>query len=311
MRVVHRPTLLRPPRLQQGDVVRLVAPSGPPPEAEVEAGARLLSQRYRVRYDPAALFRKDGFLAGPDEHRLQQLQAALDDRETKAVFLARGGYGLLRLLPLIDKARLLSNPKPIVGFSDGTALLALAASAGITSIHGPVVTQLPRVPAADRDALFGLLERPGPGLLLSDLETLMPGRVQGPLLGGNLEVFSRLLGTPFLPDPTGAVLVLEDIGERPYKVDRLITHLDLAGIFAAVAAVVIGEFKDCKEPDGSKLSSPSVEAVLEERLGRLPIPVVRGAKIGHGDNNAPLPYGALVELDTRSETLVALEGAVA
>jgi muramoyltetrapeptide carboxypeptidase len=310
MRVVHRPTLLRPPRLQQGDVVRLVAPSGPAPREEVEAGARLLAQRYRVRYDPAALFRSEGFLAGPDAHRLNELQAALSDPETKAVFLARGGYGLLRLLPLIDRARLAANPKPIVGFSDGTALLALAASAGITSVHGPVVTQLPRLPAADRDALFGLLERPGQGLLLSELETMMPGRVQGPLLGGNLEVFSRLLGTPYLPDPTGAVLVLEDIGERPYKVDRLITHLDLAGIFDAVAAVVVGEFKDCTEREGSKLAGTTVEAVLEERLGRLPIPVVKGGKFGHGDSNAPLPYGALVELDTRSETLVALEGAV-
>jgi muramoyltetrapeptide carboxypeptidase len=310
MRVVHRPTLLRPPRLQQGDVVRLVAPSGPPPQAEVEAGARLLAQRYRVRYDPAALFRSEGFLAGPDEHRLRELEAALHDPETKAVFLARGGYGLLRLLPHIDRARLHADPKPIIGFSDGTALLALAAHAGITSIHGPVVTQLPRIPAADRDALFGLLERPGQGLLLSELETMMPGRVQGPLLGGNLEVFSRLLGTPFLPDPTGAVLILEDIGERPYKIDRLITHLDLAGIFDAVAAVVIGEFKDCVEPAGSRLAGTTVEMVLEERLGRLPIPVVRGGKFGHGDVNAPLPYGALVELDTRSETLVALEGAV-
>jgi muramoyltetrapeptide carboxypeptidase len=310
MRVVHRPTLVRPPRLQTGDVVRLVAPSGSPPQPEVEAGARLLAQHYRVRYDPAALFRKEGFLAGPDEHRLRELEAALFDPETKAVFLARGGYGLLRLLPHIDRARLAANPKPIVGFSDATALLALAAQAGVVSIHGPVVTQLPRVAAADRDALFGLLERPGQGLLLEGLETLMPGRVQGPLLGGNLEVFSRLLGTPFMPDLTGAVLLIEDVGERPYEVDRLITHLDLAGVFGAVAAVVIGQFIDCKEPEGSRRGPTTVDEVLEERLGRLSIPVVRGAKVGHGDVNAPLPYGSLVELDTRSETLVALEGAV-
>jgi muramoyltetrapeptide carboxypeptidase len=310
MRLVHRPTLQRPPHLKAGDVVRIVAPSGPVPQEELEAGARLLAQRYRVRYDPAAVLRSEGFLAGPDEHRLAQLEAALRDPDTRAVFLARGGYGLLRLLPRIDRARLAADPKPIIGFSDGTALLALAASAGVTSIHGPLVTQLPRVPAADREALFGLLERPGQSLLLEGLETLLPGRVQGPLLGGNLEVFSRLLGTPFLPDPTGAVLFLEDVGERPYRVDRLITHLDLAGIFDAVSAVIIGEFKDCKEPESSRLASPSIEAVLEERLGRLPIPVVRGAKIGHGDRNAPLPYGALVELDSRQETLIALEGAV-
>ena len=99
----------------------------------------------------------------------------------------------------------------------------------------------------------------------------MPGRVQGPLIGGNLEVFSRLVGTPYLPDPTGAVLFLEDIGERPYRVDRLLTHLDLAGLFNVVAAVIVGDFVDCKEAPTSRLASPPVEAVLEERLGRLAI----------------------------------------
>jgi muramoyltetrapeptide carboxypeptidase len=304
------PSLARPPRLHPGDVVRVVAPSGPVPQAELEAGARLLAQRYRVRYEPEALFRAEGFLAGPDEHRLRELQAALDDPQCKAVFLARGGYGLARLLPFIDRGRLAAAPKPIVGFSDGTALLALAATAGVASIHGPVLTQLPRLPVADRDALFGLLERPGQGLLLSDLQTVIPGRVQGPLLGGNLEVFSRLVGTPYLPDLRGAILFLEEIGERPYRVDRLITHLDLAGVFDAVSAVVVGEFKDCDEPAGSPRARPTAAEVLEERLSRLPIPVVMGGKFGHGDTNAPLPYGTLAELDTRKEALVALEGAV-
>jgi muramoyltetrapeptide carboxypeptidase len=305
------PPLQRPPRLQSGDVVRIVAPSGPVPREELEAGARLLAQRYRVRYDPATLFRSEGYLAGSDEQRLAELTSALHDPVAKAVFLARGGYGLLRILPFIDRAKLAAQPKAIVGFSDGTALLALAATAGIASVHGPVVTQLAKVPEADREALFGLLERPGQGMLLADLTTIIPGRVQGRLLGGNLEVFSRLVGTPFLPDPTGAVLFIEDIGERPYRIDRLITHLDLAGIFDAVSAVVVGDFKDCREPAGTRTpDSPTVEAVLEERLGRLPIPVVFGGKFGHGEGNAPLPYGTLVELDTRKEALIALEGAV-
>jgi muramoyltetrapeptide carboxypeptidase len=302
--------LLLPPRLAPGDLVRIVAPSGPVPRPELEAGARRLAARYRVRYDPAALFRAEGFLAGPDEHRLGELAAALADPEARAVFIARGGYGLMRLLPLVDLESLRRNPRPIVGFSDATALLALAARAGLASVHGPVVTQLDRLPEEDQQALFGLLERPGGGLLLEGLETLVPGRVQGPLLGGNLEVFSRLLGTPFMPDLAGAVLILEDIGERPYRIDRLITHLDLAGVFSAVSAVVLGEFTDCREREGSPLASPPVEEVLEERLGRLAIPVVRGASIGHGARNTALPYGTEVELDTRHGTLVALEGVV-
>jgi muramoyltetrapeptide carboxypeptidase len=303
-------TLLLPPRIAPGDTVRIVALSGPVPRDELEAGARVLATRYRVRYDPAVLFKTEGFLAGPDEHRLAQLTEALADREARAIFIARGGYGLLRLLPLIPPASLREPAKPIVGFSDATALLALAARAGLAGVHGPVITQLGKLPPEDQQMLFGLLERPGQGLLLEGLSTVIPGRVQGPLLGGNLEVFSRLLGTPFLPDLAGAVLFLEDIGERPYRVDRLITHLDLAGVFSAVSAVVLGDFVDCRERQGSLLPSPPVEEVLEERLSRLGIPVVTGGRFGHGTRNASLPYGALVELDTRHGTLVALEGAV-
>jgi muramoyltetrapeptide carboxypeptidase len=288
----------------------VVAPSGPVPRQELEAGAALLAARYRLRYDPATLFRSQGYLAGPDEVRLAELVEAIADPQARAVVMARGGYGLTRLLPHLDLALLRANPKPIVGFSDGTALLAVAARAGVASIHGPVITQLARLPEEDRTSLFGLLEGPGPGLLFSHLEAPVPGRVQGPLLGGNLEVFSRLLGTPHLPEIEGAVLFFEDVGERPYRVDRIITHLDLAGVFGVAAAVIIGDFSACQEPEGSKLVSPPVEEVLLERLGRLAIPVAFGAPIGHGTRNVAVPYGTLVELDTRHGTLVALEGAV-
>jgi muramoyltetrapeptide carboxypeptidase len=303
-------TIVRPPRLQPRDVVRVVAPSGPLPREEFEAGARILQQRYRLRYDPADLFATQGFLAGSDEHRLAQLNQALADPEAKAIIAARGGHGLLRLLPFLDLTALRAQPKLIVGFSDVTALLAQALRAGVAALHGPVVTQIPRISPEDLQALYGLMENPGRGLLLSGLETVIPGRVQGPLVGGNLEVLSRLLGTPYLPDLTGAILFIEDIGERPYRVDRLITHLDLAGVFNAVSAVIVGEFVDCREREGSKLPSPPVEEVLDERLGRLPIPVLTGGKFGHAASHAPLPYGTLAELDTRQGTLVSLEGAV-
>jgi muramoyltetrapeptide carboxypeptidase len=300
----------RPPRLRPGDAIRIIAPAGPVPRAEFDTGAALLAARYRLLYDPATLFRATGYLAGPDEVRVEELHAALRDPEARAVVLARGGYGLLRLLTYLDPKLLQENPKPIVGFSDATALLAWAARAGVASVHGPVITQLARLPEEDRAGLFGLLEGPGPGLLLSDLEAPVPGRVQGPLLGGNLEVFSRLVGTPFLPNLDGAVLFFEDLGERPYRVDRLLTHLDLAGVFGAAAAVVVGDFSGCKERADSGLSSPPVEEVLLERLGRLAVPVAFGGKFGHGDRNVSMPYGTLVELDTRHGTLVAIEGAV-
>jgi muramoyltetrapeptide carboxypeptidase len=301
--------VIRPPRLHPGDVVRVVAPSGPVPAAGFAAGAAQLGARYQLRHGDG-LFARDGFLAGPDERRLAELREAFADPDARAIVMARGGYGLARILPFVDQQQLRSRPLPVIGFSDGTSLLARSAAAGVMAVHGPVVTQLPSLPPEDHNALFRLLEDPSPGLLFGDLAGLVPGRVQGPLLGGNLEVLSRLLGTPFLPDLSGAILFLEDLGERPYRVDRLITHLDLAGVFSAVAGVVVGDFSGCLEPAPTRDQSPTAAEVIEERLGRLAIPVATGAPIGHGSRNVAVPYGGLVELDTRFGTLAALEGAV-
>jgi muramoyltetrapeptide carboxypeptidase len=301
--------LIHSRRLAPGDVVRVVAPAGPVPREGFLAGAEILGRRYQLRHDDA-LFSREGYLAGPDERRLAELTAALADPDARAVVLARGGYGLLRILPFLDPAALRARPVPIVGFSDGTALLAHAARAGVAAVHGPVVTQLGNLPASDHAALFRLLEEPAPGVLLTDLADVVPGRARGPLLGGNLEVFSRLVGTPYLPDPTGAILFIEDLGERPYRVDRLVTHLDLAGVFAAVAGVVVGDFSACLEPEPTRAASPTAAEVLLERLGRLAIPVATGGLFGHGTRNVALPYGCVCELDTLKGTLTALEGVV-
>jgi len=301
--------VIRAPRLAPGDPVRVIAPSGPVPREAFAAGIEVLRARYDVRYDEGVLARA-GYLAGPDERRLAELTAALADPDARAIVMARGGYGLLRLLPFIDMSALVSRPRPIVGFSDGTALLALAARAGVASIHGPVVTQLGSLGVGDQAALFERLETPGPSGLCAGLDGLIPGRVQGPLIGGNLEMFSRLIGTPYLPDVAGAILFFEDLGERPYRIDRLLAHLDLAGIFSAAAGVVAGDFSGCREPEATRADSPTAEEVLVERLGRLPIPVALGGTFGHGTRNRALPYGVMCELDTMAGTLTALEGAV-
>lgn len=302
---------IRPPRLRPGDVVRVIAPSGPIFPDAFAAGAGVLGERYRLRYEPAVLFAADGFLAGSDEQRLAALIGAIADDDARAVIMGRGGYGLLRIVARLDPALLRRHPKPIVGFSDGTVLLARAAQAGVAAIHGPVVTQLARLSADDRAALFALLESPEPCKLLGELETLVPGAASGPLLGGNLEVLSRLVGTPILPDLDDAILFLEDVGERPYRLDRLLTHLELAGIFARVAGVVVGDLVGCEEPAESRLTSPSATDVVRERLRRLPIPVVLGGRFGHGERNRALPYGVPATLDANAGTLAALDGAVA
>jgi muramoyltetrapeptide carboxypeptidase len=302
--------LIRPARLKPGDVVRVIAPSGPVFPEAFAAGAAVLAARYQVRYDPATLFAAQGFLAGSDDQRLSCLVEALRDPEARAVFMGRGGYGLLRIARRLDPELLRRHAKPIVGFSDGTVLLALAARAGIAAIHGPVVTQLGRLPVDDQAALFSLLESTEPRPLLAGLESLRAGNARGPLLGGNLEVFSHLIGTDFLPDLDGAILFLEEVGERPYRIDRLLTHLELAGIFSRVAGIVVGDLVACAEPQGSRVASPSAIEVVRERLGRFGIPVALGAHVGHGERNLALPYGVEVRLDAQAGTLVALAGAV-
>ena len=302
--------ILRPPRLEVGDRVRVVAASGPVDRQRFMAGLEALEGRYDLCFDEASLFSKHGFLAGDDDHRLETLNTAIADPESRAIFLARGGYGLLRILAQVDSRALLESPKPIVGFSDVTALLAACAQSGVAAIHGPMISQFAGLPREDRESLFRLLENPEPGILLVGLEKVVSGVARGPLLGGNLEVLSRLLGTSLQPDFDGAVLFLEEVGELPYRVDRLLTHFELAGVLSRVSGVVIGDFTDCDETEVGAKQHPTTREVLVERLERLAVPVVFGGTFGHGDRNTALPYGTKVHLDAANGTLVALEGAV-
>lgn len=303
-------SLIRPPRLQPGYRVQVVAASGPVDEKRFTVGLEALEGRYDLRFDDMGLFARTGFLAGDDTHRLEALNTAIADRDCKAIFLARGGYGLMRILQQVDREALRAHPKPIVGFSDVTALLASCFQAGVAAIHGPMFYQFAELAPEDKNALFTLLEDPDPGVLLTGLETVVPGVARGPLVGGNLEVLSRLLGTPFQPDLDGAVLFLEEVGELPYRVDRLLTHFELAGALSRVAGVVIGDFTDCDEIEDVDGQQPTARQVLVERLERLAAPVVLGGTFGHGERNTALPYGTQVQLDTTSATLTALEGVV-
>lgn len=286
--------MLSLPALRPGDRIRIVAASGPVPQDRFAAGLRLLQERYDVVFDPEQVFARQGYLAGDDTSRASALNRAFEEPDTHAIWMARGGYGITRILPLLSFEALRANPKAIVGFSDVTALLATCARAGVQSIHGPVVTQLAELPPEDLDHLWQLLEGATPALLQS-LQEVTPGRAQGRLMGGNLEVFSRLIGTPFFPDLDDAVLFFEDVGERPYRIDRLLTHLQQAGVFSHLKGLVLGEFIHCHEP--ALGDSPAVHEVLKERLGGLNVPVAQGGLFGHGKRNRALPYGAQVVLD--------------
>jgi muramoyltetrapeptide carboxypeptidase len=288
--------------LRPGDPVVVVAPASPFDRASFEAGLEVISRRYQVRYDPALLARHR-YLAGNDERRLAELAAALTDTGTRAVFCARGGYGLMRLLPKLEGIAL--TAKPVIGFSDITALHQILQRQRFVSVHGPVLTQLPRLSAPTHARLFELLESHAPAADLAGLETYCDGVAEGPLLGGNLSLLTRLLGTPFLAPLEGAILLLEDVGERPYRLDRMWTHLALAGVFRQVRGIVLGEFAGCEEKEADYSSAD----VLRELAAAAGLPCAAGFPIGHGTENQPVPLGVRVRLDAGSRRLTFLESA--
>jgi muramoyltetrapeptide carboxypeptidase len=291
-----------PPALRPGDRVTLVAPASPFDRESFEAGVKILAERYQPVFDDG-VFSRARYLAGDDARRQAELVQALADPASGAVIAARGGYGSLRLLPGLELGRL--APKALVGFSDLTAVHLALQAAGWISIHGPVVTQLGSQPPEVARRLFELLESPRPAEPLSGAPGA-PGVVEGPLLGGNLSIVTRLLGTPFLPSLDGAVLLLEDVRERPYRLDRMWTHLTLAGVFERVAGIALGDFIECEEPDADYKGSE----ILADLVAATGLPCVRDLPIGHGEVNLPVALGTRVRLDGTRGLLVPLEPAV-
>jgi len=295
-----------PPALHRGDRVAVVAPASGFDRASFDAGLTLIGERYRPSHGPG-LFERHRYLAGDDARRLAELTAALADPQVRGLFCARGGYGATRLLRHLAAQPPPGPPKPLVGFSDITALHLWLQAHGRVSIHGPVLTQLPRLAEATRLRLFELLESDAPAPALRGSDCYVGGVAEGPLLGGNLSVLSRVLATRCMPDLEGAVLLLEDQGERPYRLDRMWTHLDLAGVFARVRGIVLGTFTACEEP-GAAYSSTEVLRELAQATG---LPCAAGFPIGHGTVNEPVPLGVRVRLDADAVSLTFLESATA
>jgi muramoyltetrapeptide carboxypeptidase len=301
-------TFRKPCALNPGDAVAVIAPAGAFDPAALEAGMAVIGARYRVHFDEH-IYSRHRYLAGDDDRRLAELSTALTDPETKAVFCARGGYGSMRLLAqLAGRASTTSiPPKALIGFSDITALHQWLQIQGLASIHGPVLTQLGRLPAqAGPNRLFSLLESASPAEPLSGTTSYVGGTAEGPLLGGNLSVFTRLLGTPFMPPLEGAILLLEDVAEQPYRLDRMWTHLDLAGVFRRISGIVLGSFTGCELRDASYTGTD----VIRDLAVATGLPCAAGFPIGHGDINEPVPLGVRVRLEADASRLTFLEAAV-
>jgi muramoyltetrapeptide carboxypeptidase len=286
-------------------MIGIVAPGGVVTREELQPGIELLeSQGYRTASAPH-LYAQAGYLAGDDDNRLHDLHLMFSDPEVKAVLCARGGYGTLRLLDRIDYALIGDNPKIIAGYSDITALLlALYKMNRLTTFHGPLVKDLTK---NENRNLTALLELVGSeGIMQWDLHEatcLRPGRAVGPLLGGNLTLISHLVGTPYMPTLSGAILFIEDLGEPLYRIDRMLTHLYLGGIFKDLAGLVAGRFED----RGQALE---IGHLLRERTSDTGIPVIAGLPFGHGHFNLPLPVGLMGSMDTETMRLSALEPCV-
>lgn len=307
---MRRGVLAHPPRLKRGDRIRLIAPASPFDDGLFEAGRQAIEGLGLVPVVHGQAYAREGFLAASDRRRAAELTSALLEEGTRGVWCIRGGYGTARLLPLLDLPRLLRHPKLLVGFSDVTALLLqLARPGGFVTIHGPVVTQLSRLPARDRDWLRALLFGPGAPrrVPLGRTRTLVAGRAEGRLLAGNLSILASLAGTPYAPDLRGALLCLEDVNEPAYRLDRMLWQLASAGILDGVRGVVLGELVGCK-PAGE--GRHSARRVLERAVTTLGRPAVSGAAFGHGQRNLALPMGVRAELDTEARSLTLLEPAV-
>ncbi|MGV8920566.1 MAG: S66 peptidase family protein [Pseudomonas sp.] len=291
------PTLY-PKRLQVGDAVALVSPAGPVAQQRVEAAVKVLTDwGLRPRVYPHALSRHS-FYAGTDEQRASDLNDALADPQIRAVICNRGGYGVQRIIPHLDFAAVRRDPKLVLGFSDITALhAALWRNTRLATIHGPVGAQLERGGLTNSSVKHVLMTKE-PVVVAANPEEILVGVrtcgvAKGILLGGNLSMLSTCIGTPFMPDLNGAILLIEDVSESAYRIDRLLTHLLNCGILQGVAGVAVGQFS---EPAGVA-GSVSLADVLNERLRSLGIPVLGGLSIGHGDPNIAVPLGTEAILD--------------
>lgn len=287
-------TPARAPRWPQaGKPTAVAAPAGSFARPVFEDGLRLLHElapEITLRVDPEVHMRR-GYLAGEDWQRAGHLERLMADPGLAAVVCARGGFGSSRLLPLIDLERMASLGGCLIGFSDITALSLALAAHGLVTLHGPVMTQVARLDQASLAEFIALLSghRPWPAELAG--RPLSSGRAQGPLLGGNLTMLCHLLGTPYLPDLSGAIIFLEEVNEPPYRLDRLLTQLELAGVWEQAAGLALGSMSS-EDQDPAELWG-----VLVNRLARLPLPVAAGLPFGHGSRNRLLPVGAMAELD--------------
>lgn len=299
----------KPPALKPGSKIGVVAPAGSVGEAELAAGAAAIrSKGFEVEFSPA-LHDSDGYLAGKAEARARDLITFFRRGDIDAIFCARGGFGSVQLLPFLDTRMVRRHPKIFVGYSDVTILLNwLLQRCGLVTFHGPMVAMdLARGIAGRSEEFFwGTLEGKKRSWKLQATEAFRPGYTEAEMVGGCLSIVVTTLGTPYEIETAGKILFLEDIGEKPYRLERMLTHLKLAGKLERVAGLVFGSFTNC-EGDGDR----DLRDIIRELLGHAPYPVITGLEAGHGEENLLLPFGVKMALDGKAGSLSLLESPLA
>lgn len=316
---------LKPERLKHGDTIGVVSPASPIADpSKIEHGVRYLEKNgYRVIVGKHA-GKVNGYLAGTDEERVSDLHAMFTDKRVKAIISVRGGYGTPRLLSLINYALIRRNPKIVVGFSDITALqIALWKRCRLITFHGPMLG----VDMAGANKLGASLIDPfteqffweivtsgtkmGKLRLPADsgISSLRGGTARGRLLGGNLSLITTLMGTPYQMDFTGSVFFTEEVGEEPYRIDRMLMQLHMSSTFRRMKAMLAGQFTDCVPKDSSQ-PSLTVSELLAETAARLKKPFLANLPFGHAARKITLPVGLRVAINADAGEITFLEPAV-
>jgi muramoyltetrapeptide carboxypeptidase len=304
---------MRKPRaLRRGDRIAIVAPASTFAVDELHAG---LEELRALEFEPVydiSIFEKHRYLAGPAEVRARAFQSAWEDPSVAALVAARGGYGSVQLLPLLDAATISRHPKAFIGYSDNTSLLSwLTLGCGLVSFHGPMIERrLAKGEAGyDRESFVRCLCRTEPmgDITHEQLEVMQPGEAAGMLIGGTLTQLNASLGTPYAFDPpAGCILFLDEVAERPYRLDRLLTQLRLSGLLARASGVVFGELPNCDEPGGGV----TARDVIKESMAGFSGPVLFGLPSGHTSRaTLTLPFGVRASLVTAARPRLVVEEA--
>jgi muramoyltetrapeptide carboxypeptidase len=288
--------------LESGAHVALIAPAGPLQKPEELPRAQENARTFG--WEPIVALhatQRTGYLAGNDRDRLHDINAALRDPTIDAVWCLRGGYGMIRILPDIDYDALSRTPKAIIGYSDITALHgAVQRKCGLITYHGPTA----REPLGDfsRDSFQrAVVSQTDSCGAAPNAREINPGSAEGRLVGGNLAVLTSLCGTPFMPDLTDGILILEDINEPVYRIDRMLQQLKLAGVLHGCRAIAFGECVKCAEDGGG--GARRFDEVLAEIAHALGIPCLAGIPVGHIDEQWTIPLGAMAQIDTATRAL--------